>query len=140
MLNFFITFTLGTATGVALEKFVFARMREEGIKSRTDALRICFGEPMFATTFTFAEVKEWIKARKDQLVDDTAIAVVKIDESTMKSLGKDLDTRGIENYLVLVVLTKDKQITESLLVKYERLDQDLDNTLAKGNGVLVVNE
>ena len=63
---------------------------------------------------------------------------MKVDGNTMKSLGKDLDTRGIESYIVLVVMTGDKQIVDSLLVKYEKLDQELEDALAKGNGILVV--
>lgn len=138
MVDYVITFAAGAAIGVALEKFVFAKMKADGIQSRTDALRSCFGEPMSTTTLTFSEVKEWIQARKDQLVDDAKAAVVKVDENTMKSLGKDLDTRGVENYIVLVVMTGDKQISDSLLVKYEKLDQELEGALAKGNGILVV--
>lgn len=138
MVDYVITFAAGAAIGVALEKFVFAKMKADGIQSRTDALRSCFGEPMSATMLTFAEVKEWIQARKNQLVDNAKAAVVKVDENTMKSLGKDLDTRGVENYIVLVVMTGDKQISDSLLVKYEKLDQELEGALAKGNGILVV--
>lgn len=138
MVDYVITFATGAAVGVLLDKFVFAKMQESGIQSRTDALRACFGEPMSATKFTFQEVKEWIQARKDQLVDGTKAAVVKVDGNTMKSLGKDLDTRGVENYIVLVIMTGDKQIADSLLVKYEKLDQELEDNLAKGNGILVV--
>lgn len=138
MVDFVITFAAGAAIGVALEKFVFAKMKADGIQSRTDALRACFGEPMSATTLTFVEVKDWIKTRKDQLVNDAKAAVIKVDKNTMKSLGKNLDTRGVENYLVLVIMTGNEQITDSLLVKYEKLDQELENVLAKGNGVFVV--
>lgn len=138
MVDFVITFAAGAAVGVALEKFVFAKMKADGIQSRTDALRACFGEPMSATTLTFTEVKNWIQARKDQLVSDAKAAVVNVDENTMRSLGKNLDTRGVENYLVLVIMTENKEITDSLLVKYEKLDQELENALAKGNGILVV--
>ena len=98
----------------------------------------CFGEPMSATKLTFQEVKEWIQARKDQLVDGAKAAVVKVNESTMKSIGKDLDTKGVENYIVLVVMTGDKQIADSLLIKYETLDRELEDALAKGDGILVV--
>lgn len=140
MVDYMISFAAGTATGVLLEKFVFAKMRESGIQSRTNALQACFGEPMSTTRLTYQEVVQWINARRDQLVDNTKAAVVKVDENTMKSLGKDLDTRGVENYIVLVIMTGDKQITDSLLIKYEKLDQELENSLARGNGVLVVQE
>ena len=78
MVDFVITFAAGAAIGVALEKFVFAKMKADGIQSRTDALRACFGEPMSATTLTFTEVKNWIQARKDQLVSDAKAAVVNV--------------------------------------------------------------
>lgn len=140
MVDYMITFAAGAAAGVLLEKLVFTKMQENDIQCRTDALRKCFGEPVSATKFTFSEVKEWIYARKDQLVNDTKAAVVKVNGNTMKSLGKDLDTRGVENYIVLVIMTGDKQIADSLLVKYEKLDRELEDALAKGNGILVVKE
>ena len=140
MVDYVITFATGAAVGVLLDKFVFAKMQENGIRNRTDALRACFGEPMSATTFTLSEVKEWICARKDQLVNDAKAAVVRVDENTMKSLGKDIDTRGMENYIVLVIMTGDKQIKDSLLIKYEKLDHELEIALDKGNGILVVKE
>lgn len=138
MVDYVITFAAGAAIGVLLDKFVFAKMQESGIQSRTDALRACFGEPMSATRFTFQEVKDWINARKDQLSNGAKAAVVKVNENTMKSIGKDLDTRGMDNYIVLLVMTEDKQISESLLIKYETLDRELEDALAKGNGILVV--
>lgn len=142
MVDFVITFAAGAASGmavgVALEKFVFAKMKADGIQSRADALKAYYGEPMSATTLTFAEVKDWIMIRKDQLANDAKAAVVKVDKNTMRSLGQNLDTRGVENYLVLVIMTENKQITDSLLVKYDKLDKELENALAKGNGILVV--
>lgn len=138
MVDYVITFAAGAAVGVLLDKFVFVKMQENGIRNRTDALQACFGEPMSATKLTFQEVKEWIHARKDQLVDGAKAAVVKVNESTMKSIGKDLDTKGVENYIVLVVMTGDKQIADSLLIKYETLDRELEDALAKGDGILVV--
>ena len=140
MVDYAITFVAGAAVGVLLERFVFAKMKESGIQNRTNALQACFGEPMIATRFTLQEAKQWIYARKGQLVNGTKAAVVKVDENTMKSLGKNLDTRGVENYIVLVLMTSDKQIADSLLVKYEKLDQELEDVLASGNGVLVVQE
>lgn len=138
MVNLMVSFVAGAAIGVALEKFVFAKMQENGIQSRTDALRACFGEPMCTTKLTFLEVKEWITERKDQLVDNTKAAVVKVDENTLRSLGKNLNTKGVENYIVLTIMTDEKQILDSLLIKYEQLDTELENALAKGNGILVV--
>lgn len=140
MVDYVITFAAGTATGILLERFVFAKMKENRIQNRTNALQACFGEPMIATRFTFEEVKQWIYARKDRLVNGTKAAVVEVNENTMKSLGKDLDTKGVENYIVLVIMTADRQIADSLLIKYEKLDQELENALARGNGVLVVQE
>lgn len=140
MVDYVITFAAGAATGVLLEKFIFTKMKENRIQSRTNALQACFGEPMSATMFTLEEVKQWIHARKDQIVNGTKAAVVNVNENTMRSLGKDLDTRGVENYIVLVIITRDQQIADSLLIKYERLDQELEDALAKGNGVLVVQE
>lgn len=136
--NFIVLFVAGMSVGVALEKFVFAKMRASVIQSRTDALHACFGEPMIATTLTFAEVTDWVQSRREQLVGNAKAAVVKVNEKTMKNLGKDLDTKGVENYIILVIMNEDKRLTDTLLVKYEKLDQRLENAIAKGNGILVI--
>lgn len=140
MFNTIITFAAGAAVGVLLEKLVFAKMQEGGIENAAEALQACFGKPMIATEFTLAEAKDWIKMRKTLLVNGARAAVVKVNKDTMSFLGKDFPAQNVGNYLVLVIMTSDKQISDSLLVKYEKLDEQLEDVLAKGNGILVVKE
>jgi hypothetical protein len=86
------------------------------------------------------EVRDWIKAREESLKNGAKAVVLKVNKDTLKQIGKDLDIKdGDKKNLVLAIIDKDsKDITESLLVKYETLDKKLEDALAKGNGVLVV--
>lgn len=157
-LFFLLGSAFGAACGVALEKLVFPRLwASSDNQSGEEALKNCFGEPMVTTTLTLSEVRDWIQARKDLLVNGTKAVVAKVDEETMKSLGERFDLRKIGNYLILAIMkapTKgttpqpgskegkrrfgDDEMVASLLIKYEKLDQELESLLAKGNGVLVV--
>ena len=138
MIDYIITFAAGVAAGAVLET-VLLKIQESTVKGHIKSLRDCFGEPMCTTTFTFKEVKEWIKAREDSLQAGSKAIVLKANSKTMGNLGKELNLDGVENYLIMAVVDKDSgDIQDSVLIKYERLDQALENALAKGNGVLVV--
>lgn len=65
---------------------------------------------------------------------------MKINDNTLKSLGKELNIGfELENMMIVAIVnTQSSYIIDSVLIKYETLDQNLEKTLAKGNGVLVV--
>ena len=137
MMNYVVTFAAGVAAGIVLEK-ALSKMQESKVMGRAEALRACFGEPMCTTTFTFAEAKEWIKARESALSGGSKAIVAKVNSNTLKGLGKEMNIDGVENYLIMAIVSKDNDIQDSVLIKYERIDQELDTALEKGNGALVV--
>lgn len=137
MMNYVVTFAAGVAAGIILEK-ALSKMQESTVMGRTEALRACFGEPMCTTTFTFGEAKEWIKAREDALANGFKAIIAKANSSTLKGLGKEMNIDGVDNYLVMAIVGKEHDIQDSVLIKYERIDQELEAALEKGNGALVV--
>ena len=52
----------------------------------------------------------------------------------MGSLSNNLKN----NIVIAIVDEANKQISDSVLIKYEMLDMKLDAALSKGNGILVV--
>ena len=135
MMNYVFTFAAGLAAGIVLEK-ALSKMYTSTVAGRTDTLRACFGEPMCTTTFTFNEAKEWIKSRETALSNGSKAVIAKANSKTLKGLGKEMNIDGVDNYLVMAIINQSNDIQDSILIKYECLDQDLENSLAKGNGIL----
>ena len=94
----------------------------------------------WTTNFTIDEAKEWITVRKQYLENGAKAVIMKINDNTLKSLGKELNIGfELENMMIVAIVnTQSSYIIDSVLIKYETLDQNLEKTLAKGNGVLVV--
>lgn len=137
MMNHIFTFAVGVAAGVALEK-ILSKRNESLVSERAETLRACFGDPMCTTQLTLSEVCDWIKARTDQLTNGAKAVVVKANSDTLKNVGKEMNIDGVDNYLVIAIVDSEKKIADSILIKYEKIAPDLENELAKGNGVLVV--
>ena len=74
------------------------------------------------------------------LQDGAKAIVLQANSETLKGIGKDLDIgNNLKNNLVIAIVDEScKNISDSVLIKYETLDARLDEALSKGNGVLVV--
>ena len=127
----------GVAIGIVIEKNL-AKMNASNVMERSEILRNTFGEPMCTTKFSLNEAKEWIKARQNLLDEGSKAIVLKANSQTMKNLGKTINLDGVENYLIIAVVSKANDIQNSVLIKYEKLDDELEKLLEKGNGTLVV--
>lgn len=137
MVTYFLTFASGVAAGVVLEK-IYDKMNTSTVRGRTEALRAIFGEPMCTTILTLGEVKDWIKVREEKLENGAKAIVMKANNDTLKNLGKKINIDGVDNYLIIAIVTIEKNITDSVLIKYERLEEELEKLLVKGNGSLIV--
>jgi hypothetical protein len=129
----------GVVIGIIIDRLLIqAKSTRE--QKRTNILEYAFGEPMVASSFSLAEVRDWITARKDSLQGGAKAAVLKANAEALKAFGKELDIgTGLDNYIVLAIVdTTSNEISESALVKYDKLDERLETSLAKGNGVLIV--
>ena len=119
----------GVAIGILLEKLIAKHKIEAKIKF-ANALEIVFGEPLYVNSFSLLDVTTWLKKT----------AIMKARPELLKAFEHDLDfSEGIEKALVIVIYdTSTNEKIDSLLVKYEKLDSDLEAALDKGNGVMVV--
>ena len=129
----------GIAIGIILDKMIIAVMENKKLE-REKILEKCFGEPMYTSLFSMAEVRDWIKSRETLLQDGAKAIVLQANSETLKGIGKDLDIgNNLKNNLVIAIVADSFQnISDSVLIKYETLDARLDEALSKGNGVLVV--
>ena len=124
----------GIALGIVLDRIIIAIMEKEKI------LEKCFGEPMYTSLFSMDEVRGWIKSRENLLQNGTKAVVLKANSETLRGIGKELNIgNNLKNNIVIAIVDEaNKQISDSVLIKYEMLDMKLDAALSKGNGILVV--
>lgn len=130
---------VGVVIGIAIQKQI--EQTEKNKKTeRSKILETCFGEPMYTNTLSMTEVRDWIKAREEKLKSGSKAVVMKVNETTLRNIGKELNIGdGVENNVVIAIINSaTKEIDDSALVKYEKLDTRLEAALNKGNGVLVV--
>lgn len=139
MWTYALTFVGGAAVGVIADRIMLKAKSDKSLE-RSKVLEDCFGEPMCTNTFTISEAKEWIMGRKEQLENGAKAVIMKANDNTLKNLGKELHIgSGVENMMIVAIVdTQQSRIIDSVLIKYETLDAGLENALAKGNGVLVV--
>lgn len=129
----------GVAIGIIIEKLI-AQMKENQRIEHSKILESCFGEPMYTNCFSMEEVKEWLKGREDKLKAGAKAVILKANKNTLQKIGKDLDIgeNSDKNIIIAIVDESNQSIEDSILIKYEKLDDALENALAKGDGVLVV--
>ena len=64
-----------------------------------------------------------------------------ITYTNLSKIGKDIEVWEDNNNIVIAIVDDvTHNIEDSVLIKYEKLDQALENSLAKGDGVFVVEE
>lgn len=129
----------GIALGILLDRMVIAAA-ENRKKEKEKILEKCFGEPMYTNSFSMSEVRDWIKSRETMLQNGAKAIVLKANSETLRRIGKELDIgNNLKNNIVIAIVDEiNNNITDSVLIKYQVLDEKLEETLNKGNGVLVV--
>ena len=96
---------------------------------------------MYMDTVKLEHITAWVKERKALLDSGTQALVMKVTPENLKKLGVTANLQGMnEQFLIIAVVMKASQSMEdSILIKYDRLDDQLEQILAKGDGSLVVN-
>lgn len=139
MYKYVLSVAGGVAVGIIIAKLV-EQMKENQKIERIKILEKCFGTPMYTNCFSMREVTEWIKGREEKLKAGAKAVVLKANKNTLQKIGKDLDIGdGISNNIIIAIVNEtNNDIEDSILVKYEKLDEALESALAKGDGVLIV--
>lgn len=129
----------GIALGVIIDRLIIA-ISENRKAEKERILEKCFGEPMYTSSFSLNEVSDWIKTREEMLQNGAKAVVLKANSETLQGIGKDLDIgNNLKNNIVIAIVDEsNKNILDSVLVRYDSLDTKLEKSLDKGNGVLVV--
>ena len=115
---------IGTVAGVFLDRLM-KTLKENRILKCTELLEKEFGEPMYVNKFTFDEVNEWILQRKEKITDGYKAVVLKVNKDSFAKISSDLVIEEDLNKYLLLAIYKDGAFEESLLVKYETLDEKL---------------
>ncbi|MCM1228377.1 MAG: hypothetical protein NC320_13320 [Clostridium sp.] len=132
---------LGAAAGIGAAIVIIWLIQKSNKNIKNENVLIsAFGEPLYSEKFTLQQTKEWLKKREGLIKSGCKALVLKANEELLKSIGKNLDIGSdVDNFLVIAVInTVSKEIEDSVLVKYDSLEDDLENLLSKGNGTLVV--
>ena len=135
------SFVAGLVAGILTTK-ALSLSKENKIVDKEKLLEECFGEHMYVGRFSLVQARDWIKMRQENISNGAKALVMKITPETLASLGKDVEiTQNMDNYLVIAIINgSTKEMEDSILVKYNKLDEKLEELLAKGNGTLVVGE
>ena len=103
-------------------------------------LEACFGETVYADTFSFLEAVNWVKRHARLLKDGASVLIFKMDDAKFNEMfGKSFKDVVLndDQYLVLTIMRDgNPDETNSLLVKYENLDSRLQAELADGSFVI----
>lgn len=137
-----LTFSAGTAIVIILLALLIKKLKEmQDIKSE-NVLVQCFGEPTYSNKFTLNQVREWLKTRSELISRGCKALVLKANRETLKTIDKDVNIGSdVDNYIVIAIINQtSRSIEDSVLVKYESLENSLEELLAKGNGTLVIGE
>lgn len=129
----------GMAVGIILDRIIAAVMENQK-QEREKILERCFGDPVYASTFSMSEVRDWIRARESLLKNGAKAIVLKANSETLHKIGKDLDIgNNLKNNIVIAIVNETSEdISDSVLIKYGMLDMKLEEALSNGNGILVV--
>lgn len=129
----------GIALGIILDRIIVTVAENRKVE-KEKILEKCFGEPMYTSSFSMSEVRDWIKARETKLQNGAKAIVLKANSETLRRIGKNVDIgNNLKNNIVIAIVDESsKEISDSVLIKYEVLDIKLEEALDKGNGVLVV--
>lgn len=136
------SFVAGIVVGILIAK-ALEQSKTDKVVNKEKLLEECFGEHMYVGTFSLPQARDWIKVRQENLNRGAKALVMKITPESLKKLGQDIQniqiSSDMDNYLVIAIVNSATQeMEDSILVKYDELDERLEELLAKGDGTLVV--
>ena len=139
MIKYVGSVVAGMAVGIILDRIIVAVMENQK-QEKEKTLERCFGDPVYTSTFSMREVRDWIMARESLLKSGAKAIVLKANSETLHRIGKDLDIgNSLKNNIIIAIVNETSEdISDSVLIKYETLDMKLEEALSNGNGVLVV--
>ncbi len=143
-----VAFAAGAA-GYAIYKWFKPGKRNDDPSQGELLLNKWFGPTARATQYTFDEVTEWVAAYESLLKKGYKALIFKANNKVLANLTRGTGVNfGSEKFLVLILVSADwtsgsgsfKKIYRSSLVKYDTLDQRLEDELSENDGVMKIGE
>ena len=122
---------IGVVGGIFLEKLL-RKFKDTRILKCSELLEKNFGSPIYSNNFTIKEVTEWFEVRKDKIDNDYKGIVMKINKETFDKMAIDLKIEKDLNKYLLLGIFKEGSFSDTLLVKYEFLENKLNDALKEG--------
>lgn len=133
---------VAASVSAAVTMLILLAIKSKGNNMQNDELILkrCFGDPVLSGQFSFQNAKEWFLHRKDKISSGHKGIILKATSENLKSLGTECRINfNADNYLILAIVNmQDHDITDSVLIKYNSIDDQLERNLESGNGVLVI--
>lgn len=128
--------TVGVIIGVFLEKFKMAGNK----KIQSEKILIdTFGDSMYISRFSFDDLKKWIDGHKDDITKDDKVALIRPKKNLFEKLGKSIEiSDDVDQYLLLAVISSNDSFKEHLLIKFDYLEDSVEEKLNLGDGILIV--
>lgn len=128
---------VGLTAGIVLEKLLTKISLGREIESEK-LLKEQFGDPLYINCVSLEDINNWIQGKKDSLSCEGKICVLQAKRELLSKVSPNIKmSSNIDNYVVIAIVSEDK-IKDSILIKFDSMDEKLKSTLDKGNGVLIV--
>ena len=139
---------LGLFAAVAVITVIIAiainlKKNKNGQRKKTQKeaiLEDAFGSNMYIDTVKVEQVTGWVKERNQLLKNGAKALVMKATPKSLNKLGVNVKLDGVNENFLVIALVKGADMKDSLLIKYDQLDDQLEKLLAKGDGMLVIND
>ena len=133
------SFTVGIVIGIIANK-ALESAKENKVIDKEKLLEESFGEHIYVCRFSLSQAKDWINARRSSIDNGSKALILKLTPKSLKNLCLEAEiSDDADNYLVIAIVeTISGEVEDTLLVKYDELDEKLEGLLIKGDGSLVV--
>lgn len=141
MWKYILAATGGICAGILIDRAITYMIEKKKIKYE-DILIKCFGEPMYMNVVSFNDLGDWANNRQDKMNETTKILVTKTTSQYFKDLQSQYNISGqADSFLLLALIDTSKQedsVIESLLIKYNSIEESLNEKLSSSDGTLVI--
>ena len=138
-----VVVTVGVVTLGVVTYFVIKNLKNTSSNLTVEeTLEACFGEPMQTSLFTIDMAKRWLKNRADKLKENSKALIMKATYSNLLSIGIDKQFKedySNVNYLIIALVdTENESVVDSVLVRYDELEDNLEKLLEQGDGTVII--
>lgn len=102
-------------------------------------LENAFGSHTYMDLVKLEQVTAWVKSREQLLKNGAKALVMKATPSAMKKIGIKGNWNNLQGQYLIIAMVSDSKMEDSILIRYGQLEEQLEQVLAKGDGMFVIN-